>query len=104
ELGNLSLEWEVALGTALNIAQAVKARPRSGLVVAQVLRVAKAYSIRVRDVHVPGPLVDYVVVAPKEYHWQVSSCEYDPRLSGEVVPPKNSVRPVELSYEKVIAR
>ncbi|MEM4568020.1 MAG: CoA-transferase [Sulfolobales archaeon] len=104
ELGNLSLEWEAALGTTLNIAQAVKAYPKSGLVVAQVLRVAKAYSLRVRDVHVPGPLIDYVVVAPKEYHWQVSSCEYDPRLSGEVVPPKNSVRPVELSYEKVIAR
>jgi acyl CoA:acetate/3-ketoacid CoA transferase len=104
EVGNLSLEWEVALGTTLNIAQAVKARPKSGLVVAQVLRIAKPYSIRVRDVHVPGPLIDYVVVAPKEYHWQISSCDYDPRLSGELIPPKESVKPLELTYEKVIAR
>ncbi|MCS7109139.1 MAG: hypothetical protein N3G48_04830 [Sulfolobales archaeon] len=104
ELGNLSLEWEIALGTTLNIAQAVKAQPNSGLVIAQVLRVAKAYGLRVRDIHVPGPLIDYVVVAPKEYHWQVSSADYDPRLSGEVLPPKNAVRPLELSYEKVVAR
>ncbi len=104
ELGNLSLEWEVALGTTLNIAQAVKAQPNSGLVIAQVLRVAKAYTLRARDVHVPGPLVDYVVVSPKEYHWQVSSYEYDPRLSGEVIPPKSYVKPIELSYEKVVGR
>ncbi len=104
ELGNLSLEWEAALGTTLNIAQAVKARPNPGIVIAQVLRLARAYGIRARDVHVPCPLIDYVVLAPREYHWQVSSCEYDPRLSGELVPPKESVKPLELTYEKVIAR
>ena len=65
-----------------------------------------------RDVDVPGPLVNYVIVAPKEYHWQSGTIEYDPRISYKVVPPitgklveefllsKTSLK----QHEKVIAR
>jgi acyl CoA:acetate/3-ketoacid CoA transferase len=41
----------------------------------------KSGTINSRDVDVPGPLLDYVVVAPKQNHWQSGTIEYNPRLS-----------------------
>lgn len=87
EDGNISMEEEGILGTVLNIAQAVKALPKKGLVVAQVKWLTRSGSINPRCVVVPGPLVDYVVVAPRERHWQSGSFEYDPRLCYNVTPP-----------------
>jgi len=87
EEGNISMEEEGIFGTVLNIAQAVKALPRKGLVIAQVKWITRSGSISPRCVVVPGPLVDYIVVAPKERHWQSGSFEYDPRLCYNVTPP-----------------
>ncbi len=87
EFGNLTLEDEGIKGTVLNIAQAVKARPDQGIVIAQVRWITRVGSLNPRIVEVPGPLVDYVVPSPKEYHWQAGSFEYDPRVSHRVIPP-----------------
>ena len=110
ENANLSMEDEGLRGTVLSIAQAAKARPYQGKVIAQVRWLTKYGTINPRDVDVPGPLVDHVIVAPKEYHWQSGTIEYDPRISYKVFPPKTEKlleglprRSLE-KYEKVIAR
>jgi propionate CoA-transferase len=111
ENGNLSLQDEGLRGTVLSIAQAAKARPQQGTVISQVRWITKSGAINPRDVDIPGPLVNYVIVAPKEYHWQSGTIEYDPRISYKVIPsmthklledflPRTSLKVLE----KVIAR
>jgi propionate CoA-transferase len=111
ENGNLSLQDEGLRGTVLTIAQAAKARPQQGTVISQVRWITKSGAINPRDVDVPGPLVNYVVVAPKEYHWQSGTIEYDPRISYKVMPPMTQKllecflpRTSLKEHEKVIAR
>ena len=112
ENGNLSMRDEGIRGTTLSIAQAVKARPSSGIVIAQVRWLAKAGSISPRDVDIPSPLVDHVTLAPKEYHWQGGTIEFDPRVSHSVVPPLNDQLVLDMGAkhalpsdsERIIAR
>lgn len=108
EAGNVSMEHEGAPLNVLAIAQSAKAYPEKGITIAQVKRVARAGSIHPRSVHVPAPLVDYVVVAPEslEYHGQTDTILYDPTISGEIVPPEKSLRStaLQLGVRKVIAR
>jgi|SRR5215467_7095485 acyl CoA:acetate/3-ketoacid CoA transferase len=89
EKGNLSLQDEGTRGTVLSIAQAAKSRPSPGTVIAQVRWITKAGTINPRDIDVPGPLVNNIVIAPKEYHWQSATIEYDPRISYKIMPPIN---------------
>lgn len=110
ETGNLSMEDEGIRGTILSIAQATKASPHQGIVIAQVKWITRTGSINPRDVDVPGPLVDYVTVSPKQYHWQSGNIEFDPRISYRILPsltdtlfdglPRVSMK----AHEKVIAR
>ena len=105
EIGNISLEDEAAYGTVLNIAQATKAMPEKGTVIAQVLRVARYGSINPKLVVVPGPLVDYFVVAPREYHWQSHSFDFDPVVAGRVIPPlERATSEIPLNERKIVAR
>jgi propionate CoA-transferase len=110
EHGNLSLREEGIKGTILNIAQAAKARPASGTVVAQVRWLTKSGTIHPRDVDVPGPFVDHVVVSPREYHWQSGTIEYDLRLSHRVIPSITEgwlaglPKVLSREHERVIAR
>ena len=110
EYGNLSMEEEGMRGSVLSIAQATKARPKQGQVIAQVKWITKSGTINPRDVDVPGPLIDHVVVSPKQNHWQSGTIEYDPRISYEIVPPItnatfDSLPKVSMKeYEKIIAR
>jgi propionate CoA-transferase len=111
ENGNLSLQDEGMRGTVLSIAQAAKAGPNQGKVVAQVRWITKSGTINPRDVDVPGPLVNSIVVSPKEYHWQCGSIEYDPRLSYKIIPPAtehllvDGIPKISLrGHKKVIAR
>ncbi len=83
EFGNLTMSEEAIYGTVLAIAQAVKAQPKPGVVIAQVLYVSRF--VNPRDVHVPGPLIDYIVTSPPEYHTQSASVRYDPSMCGRVV-------------------
>ncbi len=112
ENANLSMEDEGLRGTVLSIAQATKARPHQGTVIAQVRWITKSGTMNPREVDVPGPLVNYVIVAPKEYHWQSGTIEYDPRISYKIMPPMTeklledfllSKTPLK-QHEKVIAR
>jgi acyl CoA:acetate/3-ketoacid CoA transferase len=110
ENGNLSMEDEGIRGTVLAIAQATKARPNPGTVFAQVKRLTKSFTINPRDVDIPGPLVDYFVISPKQYHWQSGTIEYDPRISYRTVPPiteqlvnEVNAKPI-VPYERAIAR
>ena len=110
EMGNLSLLDECIRGTVLSIAQATKARPNPGKVISQIRWVTKSGTINPRDVDVPFLLVDNVVIAPREYHWQTGTIEYDPRLSYQIISPINETMLGSISttgsqdHEKVIAR
>jgi acyl CoA:acetate/3-ketoacid CoA transferase len=87
--------------------QAAKAHP-GGLVIAQVLRVVTLGEIHPKHVVVPGPLVDYVVVARRgteveKYHWQTASFDLNPVISGDV-PYRVAYEPAPLTADKVVAR
>jgi propionate CoA-transferase len=110
ENGNLSMEDEGIRGTVLPIAQAAKARPNQGFVFAQTRWTTKSWTMNPREVDIPGPLVDYVIISPKKYHWQSGNTEYDPRISYRIVPPITEKlldditgRPIN-DYERIIAR
>lgn len=88
EMGNISMEKEGIYGTVFTMVQAAKASPGRGEVYCQVERVARQGTINPKAVHVPGPLIDFVVVSPSEYAWQTGSIEFDPRISGGLIPPR----------------
>lgn len=100
EHGNLTYEHEGATLGALD--QAIAVRNHGGLVIAQVKRVTAAGSLRPHDVHVPGHLVDMIVVAPGQK--QTTETLYDPAISGEIMRPWDSFARAEHNVEKVIAR
>ena len=99
ERGNLSFEHEGAFLGALD--QALAARNSGGVVIAQVKRVVRAGS-NPQLVHVPGTLVDHVVVDPDQ--WQTTQTAYDPAMSGEIVLPESAFEFQAWGPEKVIAR
>lgn len=90
--GNLSFEHEGAILDALHAAQA--ARVNSGVVIAQVKRVARAGSLDARSVRVPGYLVDVLVVDETQ---RLSFETADqPGLTGEIdaiVPERHIDQP-----------
>ncbi len=98
--GNLSFEGEGAYLGAMEMALA--ARSAGGIVIAQVRRVAGNGSIRPKDVHVPGILVDHIVEAPAML--QTTATPYDPAISGEMILPLDSFEIPEFGIGKVIAR
>jgi acyl CoA:acetate/3-ketoacid CoA transferase len=100
ERGNLTYEHEGALLGGLD--QALAARNNGGLVIAQVKRVVRAGSLRPHDVHVPGNLVDHIVVDAEQ--WQTTQTPYDPAISGEIQQPLSTFEPQAWGPEKVIAR
>src|SRR6516165_4476943 len=100
--GNITMEKEALTLEALAIAMAV--RNSEGLVIAQVERVAERGSLNPRQVKIPGILVDCVVVAKPEHHWQTFSTQYDAAFSGEIRASLGSIPPMEMSERKIIAR
>ncbi len=85
-MGNISMKREAIFGATLPVAMAAKAMPFPGKVFAQVEGIVKRGSIPPKEVHVPGPLVDYVIISEEEFHPQAATFRYDPRVSGEMVP------------------
>jgi propionate CoA-transferase len=100
--GNLTMEKEALTLEVLAIAMAV--RNSGGIVIAQVERVAENGSLNPRQVKVPGILVDCVVVAKPENHWQTFATPYDPAFSGELRIRTGSLPVMEMSPRKIIAR
>jgi propionate CoA-transferase len=100
ERGNLSYEHEGGILGPLD--QALSVRNNSGLVIAQVKRLAAAGSLRPHDVIVPGPLVDVIVVAPDQK--QTTNTPYDPAISGEIFRPLSSFETPGFGVGKAIAR
>ena len=97
--GNLSYEQEC--GTLGALDQAYAAHNNGGIVIAQVKRLAET-QLPTQVVHVPGILIDAIVVAPDQM--QTTQTVYDPALSGEVHRDLDDIEPVEFGLEKVIAR
>ena len=100
--GNLTMEKEALTLEALAIAMA--ARNSGGLVIAQVERVAESGSLNPRQVKVPGVMVDCVVVAQPENHWQTFATPYNPAFSGEIRVRAGSLPVMPMSARKIIAR
>ena len=100
--GNITMEKEALTLEALALAMAV--RNSDGLVIAQVERIAERGSLNPRQVKIPGILVDCVVVARPENHWQTFSTQYDAAFSGEIRASLGSIPSMEMSERKIIAR
>ncbi|HHW77757.1 MAG TPA: acyl CoA:acetate/3-ketoacid CoA transferase [Xanthomonadaceae bacterium] len=100
--GNISMEREALTLEVLAIATAV--HNSGGVVIVQVERLAERGSLHPRNVKIPGVLVDCVVVAPPEHHWQTFDTPYNPAFSGEIRVPLQSIPPMPLSARKLIAR
>jgi propionate CoA-transferase len=100
--GNLTMEREALTLEALAVAMAV--RNSEGIVIAQVERVVESGSLNPRQVKVPGIMVDCVVVAKPENHWQTFATPHNPAFSGEIRVRTGSLPPIEMSERKIIAR
>ncbi|SFJ14466.1 acyl CoA:acetate/3-ketoacid CoA transferase [Bradyrhizobium sp. Gha] len=100
--GNLTMEKEALTLEALAIAMA--AHNSGGIVIAQVERVAESGSLNPRQVKIPGVLVDCVVVARPEHHWQTFGTQYNPAYSSEIRVRAASLPEMPLSERKIIAR
>ena len=96
------MEHEALTADALSIATAV--HNARGLVMVQVERMAERGTLHPREVKSPGALVDCVVLASPEHHWQTMGGRYTPAYSGELRVPLRSAPPLALGGRKVIAR
>jgi propionate CoA-transferase len=104
--GNITMEHESLLCDQLTIAAA--ARNSGGIVIAQVKRLAACGSLRSKDIAVPSPLVDCVVVVDEKDHDELHPMSYVERhnavLTGEIKEPGESAPFIELDIRKLIAR
>ena len=100
--GNVTMEREALTIEALSLAMA--AHNSGGLVIAQVERIADKGTLNPRQVKIPGAIVDCVVVAKPENHTQTYGTVYDPAYAAEVRVPMTSIKPMEMSERKIIAR
>jgi len=102
EDGNITAEDEGVLLECLPLAQAAK--NTGGIVIAQVKNLAKSGTLHPKTVQVPGVLVDYVVVAKLENHWQSGATVVNPAFSGNIKVPLGAIPPLPLDERLVIAR
>ena len=100
--GNVTFEKEALLLEVLAIAQAVK--NAGGRVIVQVERIADRGTLKGQEVRIPGVLVDCVVLAKPENHWQTFGCVYNPAFSGQVRVPEHSIDVLPMDERKIIAR
>lgn len=100
--GNVSFEREALYLDQLN--QAMAAHNSGGLVIVQVERIVDRGTLHPRAVHLPGALVDRVVLAPPDLHWQtLREPGYDGSLSGEIRTPLHSITPLPMDERRIIA-
>jgi propionate CoA-transferase len=107
EYGNISMEQEVATLEALS--QAMATKKNGGIVICQVMRLAKHGGVNQLFVEIPGLLIDYVVlvdmIETPQLHMQTFSELYNPYYSGQVAYPEDSLfTPMDMTIRKLIAR
>ncbi|WP_170574894.1 acyl CoA:acetate/3-ketoacid CoA transferase [Ruegeria atlantica] len=102
EAGNITMEREALLID--NLAQAMAVKNAGGVVIVQVERIAQARTLPSRDVHIPGILVDAVVVAQPKHHVQTYRTEYSHAFTNRIRSPQGEIPPMPLDARKVIAR
>ncbi len=100
--GNIMMDRETLTQDTLSIAMAAK--NSGGFVIAQVERVAERGSLNPRRVTVPGIMVDCVVVARPEHHFQTFGSAYNPAYSSEIRVPLDALAAMKLDERKLIAR
>ena len=100
EDGNLTMEGEAVQGEML--AMAMAARNSGGIVIAQVKRLARRGGLPLRDVKVPGALVDHVYVDDEQ--WQTYVTQDSPYYAGALRKPVTAEPPLPLDVRKIIAR
>jgi propionate CoA-transferase len=100
--GNITMEKEALTLDAL--AMATAARNCGGIVIVQVERLAERGTLNPRQVKVPGIMVDCVVVAKPENHWQTFGEPYSPAFSCEIKVPMQTIPPMEMTPRKIICR
>lgn len=102
ETGNITMEREAL--TIDNLAQAMAVKNAGGVVIVQVERIARARSLAARDVHIPGILVDAVVVARPENHVQTYRTAFSQGYTNRIRTPDGEIPNLPLDARKVIAR
>lgn len=100
--GNITMEKEALTAESLSLAMAAK--NSNGFVIAQVEQIAKRGTLNSRQVKIPGILVDCLVVAKPENHWQTFVSPYNASYSGQIKIPMDRVTPMPLDPRKIIAR
>ena len=100
--GNVTMEKEALTLEVLAIATA--AHNSGGIVIVQVERIAERGSLNPRQVKIPGILVDCVVLAQPQNHWQTFAEPYSAAFAGEIKVPMSAIAPMPMSARKIIAR
>jgi len=99
--GNISMEREGIIGDGLPIAQAAK--NHGGLVIAQVERVVDTIPDP-KAIRIPGLLIDAVVVADPEQHWQTFGEAFNPDYVYSQHESGGTPQPLVFSERKIIGR
>lgn len=102
ENGNISDYREGVMVEGLSAAMAAKAS--GGIVIAQVEQIVKNGSIHCKQVSIPGILVDYIVVAKPEWHYQTMGTYFNPAFTGEIKVSLDSVKALKLNERKIVCR
>jgi propionate CoA-transferase len=102
ERGNVTMEREAGTFDMLSIAQA--ARNSGGVVLVQVEKIVPIRTLDPKLVQIPGILVDAVIVASPENHYQTFGEIYNPSYSGEARTAAKPDCSMILDDRKVIAR
>jgi propionate CoA-transferase len=102
EDGNLTETTEGCLLEWLPLAQAAK--NTGGIVIAQIEYLAQRGTLHPKRVRVPGVLVDYLVIAPPEHHWQAAGTLFNPAFSGDIRVPMDALPAMPLDERLIIGR
>lgn len=101
EDGNVSMEDEANFQDSLAQAQAV--HNSGGIVIVQVLERVHRHTLDPQSIRIPGILVDYLVLATPDTHWQTYGEPHNNSYTGRSRAPATTP-PLPLSAKKVIAR
>jgi len=103
EDGNISFEEECIVTDPR--ALAIAAHNNGGKVVVQVKQIVNKGSIPPLNVVLPGFIVDYVVVAKPENHYQTNERgPWKPEYTGAIKIPLENIEPLPMNERKICAR